>query len=357
MLALVACGDDETKNDAGSNGGDDGGASNNNGVIVTDGGEVQACADLEAPPKVPDNGIAYPDAVCDGDECQVGGCDPLGRCSPACNAWHLKAKVSFQSAKCSEELDLGFPEVPTREGDDDVCNGTAYMISNSDAEVNCCQRADNLKAKKPMLKLTGLQMTQPLGFAGPAVTGTNKKALESDWYNSVIVLDSAEDGDRTASVGNALPNEDGSFFPLSGSFESAGMTFNKDGKWDVQEGVSAVLSTTDEGRLLKVGPTASDRNLVLVLWGNAAYDYTQLALPMRGIEYSLPLSPDLSCAGERKFGVFDQVGTLTAFLPLAAMRDTNLFLSKSDKVGTNLCTLTSGATSCGTDVSKWKPQP
>ncbi len=352
-LALVACGDDDTKDDAGSNGGnDDAGAGNNNGSA--NGGTNEDCADLDELPKPVDNGIAYPDSICDGEQCQVGKCDPLGRCSPVCNAWHLKATVSFQSVECSDKLNLGFPSKPAeRGGDDDVCKGTIYMVSNPDAEVNCCQRADNLKADLPMFKVTGLSISQPLTFNTDAVAATNQKALESDWYNSVIVLDDAANGDRLATVGNALPNKDGSFTPLTGEFESAGTVFNDDGHWDVQTEVPAELSATDSGRLLKVGPTASDRDLVLVLWGGKELDYAQLELPVRGFRYTIPLTDDLSCSGERLFEAFDQIATLDGFLPVDSMRTTVLHFSKGD-AGANLCTLTSGASNCPEDLKAWK---
>jgi hypothetical protein len=228
------------------------------------------------------------------------------------------------------------------------------MVSAEDAEVNCCQRANNLAASQPMLKLTGISLTRPLAFASPAVAGVNKTALENDWYNSVIILDGREDGERKTVVGNVLPNKDGSFTPVRGEFRTS-KKFNADGVWDVQDDIPARLATKADGRELTVGPTSADRDLTLVLWFDEAIDFPRLELHVRGVEYTLPLTPDLSCAGQRNANkTFDQIGEIRGYLPLAAARTTELYVTKSESGTTNLCEFAAQSSNCDEDLTRWR---
>ena len=351
VLTISACGGDDATSKGASDPMADAAAAVDDSETTKDNGV--ACDSLDAMPELPSSEIAYPDSVCADGTCQQGGCDPLGRCSPSCNAWRVFGEVSFQAAPMSGKLDLGFPTPPSR-ADDDICSGTGFMTSPTGVEVNCCQRADNLTAKQPMLKLTGLKMSRPQTFALPVVTGLNKMAIEYDLYNSVLGLSSNVDGDLTVTMGSSLPNRDGSFFPIAGPFKSAGETFNDDGSWDAQVGVKGMLSTGKDGRQLHVGPSSADKDLNLLLWFDDKLDFVRLALPLRGVEYDLPMSDDLGCAGARNpGGTFELVGKLSAYLPLEGARKTSLYVSRSEGGASNLCTFTSAATGCAADVSKW----
>ncbi len=341
----AGCGDDKAK------GGDTsemdvGGGDGDDMADLTDAG---AC-DPDKLPAVPNNGLSYPDAYCGADGCIAGACDPLGRCAPSCNAWSFAGKVSFQAVPVAEAGALGAQAAPTGKSGEDVC--PANMVS-ADGPVNCCQRTDNSKVAMPAFKLTSLSMSQPLYFATPVVSGVNKGAIESDLYNWVTVLSSNADGELTATAGNALPNLNNTWAPVKGGFKLGGEDFNADGVWDAHTGIPATLSSDASGRKLVVGPTSYDKDYVLVVWMDRAYDFARLELHLRGVRWEMPLDKDLNCAGERKPGQFDQVGTITGFVPVESAIKTEVWISRTGSQ--NLCVSTSGAADCSVPVSKWVP--
>ncbi len=342
---VAGCGDEPAK--SGSNGAEDAGASNGDIVMEGDGG---AC-DPKNLPKLPNTGLGYPDSYCGEDGCVADACDPLGRCLPACNAWALEGKVAFQAVAVNESGTPGVPPPPSGKSNEDVC--PANMVSATGAAVNCCQRADNSNAEKPALKLTSLSLARPAYFSVGAVEGVNKFAIESDLYNWVTVLSSGKDGaDLTATSGNAFPNKDGSFRSVKGAFEFAGETYNADGVWDAQSNIPAALSSEGAGRTLKLGPTASTEDYVMVMWMDNKYDFARLELHMRGLTWEMPLDENLACAGERSPGAFEQVGKLRGFVPLEASKTTEVWLSREGSQ--NLCTSMTGAKDCNVPVAKWQ---
>ncbi len=336
-----SAGDNETVVDAGGDSEDGGGST---------GGPAAAACDPEKLPAVPDNGIAYPDSYCGPDGCVAGACDPLARCGSGCNAWAFAGKVSFQAITVADSGTLGAQAAPTAKDGEDVC--PANMVS-SDGPMNCCQRGDNSKVTTPAFKLTSLTMSQPLYFAIPVVTGVNKAAIETDLYNWVTVLSSKEDGSVTARSGNALPNVDNTWTSVKGPFKLGGESFNAKGVWDAHTDIPAALSTEGSVRKLTLGPTSSAKDYVMVIWMDSAYDFARLQLHMRGVKLELPLDADLNCGGERTPGQFEQVGTLTGFIPVDAASKTEVFISRQGSQ--NLCTSTSGAADCSLPVPKWKP--
>lgn len=353
LLALAACGDDAKSSvDDGNGSGTPDAAVGEDNQTPTPTSDV-SCDSLDSLPNLPSADLAYPDSVCADGECREGGCDPLGRCSPTCNAWHVEGQVAFQAARMSEKLSIGFPETPSRT-DDDVCSGTRFMTS-ADGEVNCCQRADNLEADAPMLKMTGLAMSRPLTFASPVVSSTNKAALENDLYNMLIGLTSTEAGEQVVTLGSGLPNSDGSFIPVAGAFESGGQTFNKNSAWDAQTDVPATLGEEGGSPMLKVGPSSADKDLIVLVWFDDKLDFARLELPLRGVRYDLPMSSDLSCCGERAGSSFDLAGKYDGFLPLDSARNTNVYITRDENGATNLCAFISGSKVCDADVNKWTP--
>ncbi len=348
-LALLAsagagCGDDKTS----SGGSDDSDAGGNGAVMEGDG---SAC-DPNNLPKLPNTELGYPDSYCGPEGCVADACDPIGRCKPACNAWALEGKVSFQAVAMNEAGTPSAQAPVTGKSSEDPCPGN--MVSAQGASVNCCQRTDNSKVEKPALKLTSLALMRPAYFAISAVAGVNKFAIENDLYNWVTVLSSGTDGtDLTATSGNALPNKDGKFTSVTGPFELGGESFNAKGVWNAETGIPAMLSTSGSARTLNLGPTSSTKDYVMVMWLDNKYDFARLELHMRGLRWQMSLDEKLSCAGARKPGAFDQVGELHGFVPLEAAIKTEIWLSRMGSQ--NLCTSMSGAKDCTVPVSKWVP--
>ncbi len=342
---LVGCGDD--KSDGNESSKDAGGG--NNGVDIPE-GDGGAC-DPKKLPKPPENGINYPDSYCGEGGCVADACDPLGRCEPACNAWALKGKMSFQAVVAKDDGTPGAAPAPTGKSGEDVC--PANMVTPKGADINCCQRTDNSGVAKPALKLTSLALSRPAYFAIQAVAGVNKMAIEGDLYNWVTVLSSGMDGELTATSGNAFPNKDGSFSSVKGALNSGGETFNADGVWDAETGIPGMLATSGTMRTLTVGPTSPTRDYVMVMWLDNKYDFARLELHMRGLKWEMPVDKDLNCAGERVPGSFVQVGELNGFVPLEAAIKSEVWLSREGSQ--NLCTSMSGAKDCKVPVAKWVP--
>jgi len=340
----AGCGDEEKS--GGSPAADAGGG---NGGLPEPSADAGAC-DPDNLPTVPNTGIAYPNSYCGPQGCAAGGCDPLGRCQPACNAWAQLGVLSFQAVTMSDTPRPGSQPVPEGKEGDDVCPGK--MVS-TEGTPNCCQRGDNSKVAKPALKLTSLAMTQPVYFSTAPVEGVNRMAIEGDLYNWVTVLSGKADGSLTATSGNAVPNTDNTWSSVKGPFSISGVEFNPDGLWDAQTEIPAVLSTDGDGRKLVVGPTSSVKDYVMVMWIDDKYDFARLELHLRGVEWELPLDSDLNCAGERMPGKFAQVGKLKGFIPLDAAIDTEVWVARGSSQ--NLCTSLSGAADCTVPVAKWKP--
>lgn len=347
LLGLSAgCGDDKKESDG--DGTTDAGG-NSGGTVPEPSADAGAC-DPNNLPALPNTGILYPDAYCGPDGCVAGGCDPIGRCTPACNAWAQVGTLSFQAVTVAEKGTPGAQPAPEGKSGEDLCPKNMVSV---DGELNCCQRGDNGKAEFPALKLTSLVMTQPLYFSTAAVEGVNKAAIEGDLYNWVTVLSGKEDGELTATSGNAIPNTNNTWTSVKGPFKLSGVDFNANGVWDAQQNIPAVLSTDGEGRKLVVGPTAADKDYVMVMWLDKAYDFARLELHMRGLSWELPLDNDLNCSGEITPSGFDRVGKLTGFIPLDAAINTEVWLSRD--ASQNLCTSMSGAADCKPPVAKWKP--
>jgi len=348
-LAAVGCGDDAKSDDDSTSGGEDAGAaSGDSGGTPSTG---PAC-DPKKLPKLPATGLGYPDSYCGPEGCVADACDPLGRCQPACNAWALVGKVSFQAVTMSDDGKAGPLPMVKGKAADDIC--PENMTTPKGADVNCCQRGDNTKVEQPALKLTSLTMTRPTYFAADIIGGVNKEAIEQDRYNWVSVFSSGEDGEITATSGNAHPNTDGTFTSVAGPFSIGGKKFNEKGIWDAQPNIPVVLSTEGDIRMLDVGPTSSVKDYVMVMWLDNTYSFARLELHMRGLRWTMPVSKDLSCAGERQEGgQFDQVGELRGFVPLDAAIKTEVWLSTDNSQ--NLCTSMSGAADCRVPVSKWTP--
>jgi len=317
--------------------------------VVLDVPDAAAC-DPENMPEVPNNGISYPDGHCGPEGCSTGRCDPLGRCSPACNAWSFSSKVSFQAVTVDQEGTLGAQSRPTDKDSEDVCPGNMLSVTLG---PNCCQRGDNSKASMPALKLTSLMMSQPVYFATPIVTGVNKAAIETDLYNWIMVLSSKEDGDVTITSGMAMPNTDSTWRQVKGPFESGGQEFNKDGLWDAHGQIPGKLVTDANGRKLIGGPSSPTQDYVMVVWMDNKYDFARLQLHLRGVSWELPLDADMNCSGERTPGQFEQVGTLKGYVPVDAAMKTDVWISRTGSQ--NLCTSTSGAVSCDGSIASWKP--
>jgi hypothetical protein len=343
-LCVAGCGDDD-----GAASGDKGQGDGDAGMGGL--GDVEMSDETCAPglADLPNNGVLYPDSYCGEEGCVEGGCDPFGRCKPVCNAWRLLGNVSFQAASVQETGTVGLPPKPTK-SDDDICPN--YMSEPDGSDVHCCQRADNSTAQTPALKLTGLKMTRPVSFAADTVSATNKIAIESDRYNWMFTLDSGKDGPVVARTGNAIPLTNGAFRPVKGQFTLNGFTHNADGLWDAQEGVPGTLETQGDQRILKLGPTSPTKDLVMVLWIDDQYDFPQMQLHMTGLEWSVPLTSDLNCAGMRSAAGFELVSELKGFFPLEAARNTLLYLSRD--ASANLCQLMSQAKDCSVDVAKWR---
>lgn len=330
----------------GATGGGNGGASG-----PTDAGAPsdEPCGD--GPAMAFRDGIAHPDAHCGPEGCVEGGCDPIGRCQPVCNAWKLEANLAFQAVSVSEGGTPGLPEKPAK-SDEDLC--PEFMTTPPGVADHCCQRGDNSQAAQPALKLTALDLTRPVNFAAMAVTNTNKAAIESDRYNWVFTLDGHDDGPVVATTGNGIPLEGGEFRQMRGAFDFGGETFNTDGLWDVLEGVPGMIATEGEARILTVGPTPTDRSIFMVMWIDHTYEFPQMAMPMTGLTWRMPLTRDLNCAGLRTSRGFDTVARLDGFIRVDEASASTLYFNRTG--GVNLCGLISNAKDCSRPVRDWQSQ-
>lgn len=317
---------------------------------MEDGDPEQDTPDDEVPVRLP--GIDYPDSFCSDTECVVGGCDPIGQddAMPACNAWELVGSIGLQSVIIADSGTIGLPGERDKP-DGDPC--PSNQVSAEGAAQNCCQRGDN-SGDSPAWKLTGIVMTKPAVYATDVVGGVNKSANDDDRYNWVMIPD-ARQGEVTFVTGSAMPNTDGTFTPIEGPFVSNGMTFNEDGEMDVHSAAGRI-EVTEDGPVLSVDPfVTAGRNFVMPLWSDDDLDFTLMRLPMTGMSWQVPLSDDFECGGVRLPTRYDLPGTIHAFLPLEALRDTVLAFSKeAGASGTNLCELTASVKSCEGDPATWE---